>query len=147
VPGALDYASPGRRFAGLWIDGLITTMAAYALMIPLFLGVGVASSMGRSGDPPIWIIAIVYPLLFGIPVAYEGFMLQRRGQTLGKMAMGTKVVTPDGNAISPRQAWGRAVLKLVLGSCMGIDYLPAFFTHERTCLHDMIAKTRVVRVQ
>jgi hypothetical protein len=27
-----------------------------------------------------------------------------------------------------------------------IDYLPAAFTKQRTCIHDMIAKTRVVRV-
>jgi uncharacterized RDD family membrane protein YckC len=73
-------------------------------------------------------------------------MLQRRGQTLGKMALRIKVVTPDGGDISPGQAWGRAVLKLALGTCMGIDYLPALFTRERTCLHDMIVKTRVVRV-
>jgi uncharacterized RDD family membrane protein YckC len=74
-------------------------------------------------------------------------MLQRRGQTVGKMALGVRVVTAEGGPISGKQAWMRTVLRLVLGTCMGIDYLPAFFTHERTCLHDMIAKTRVVRVR
>jgi uncharacterized RDD family membrane protein YckC len=147
VPGALDMASVGRRLAGLWIDNLITTMAAYAFMIPMFMAVGVMASQGGPDEPPIWIMAVMYPLIFGVPLVYEGFMLQRRGQTLGKMAMGTKVVTADGSDISGRQAWGRAALKLVLGSCMGVDFLPALFTHERTCLHDMIAKTRVVRVQ
>jgi len=28
-----------------------------------------------------------------------------------------------------------------------VDYIPAFFTQEKTTLHDMIAKTRVVRVR
>jgi uncharacterized RDD family membrane protein YckC len=80
-----------------------------------------------------------------MPVVYEGFMLQKRGQTLGKMALGLKVVTPDGGEISRGQAWARPALRLVLGTCMIIDYLAALVTRERTCLHDMIVKTRVVR--
>lgn len=145
VPGALDLASRGRRFAGLWLDGFITGMASYALIIPLVLAVGAAGAMG--GKPPVWLVFVMYPIFLGVPVVYEALMLQRRGQTVGKMALGVKVVTPDGGDISKGQAWGRAVLKLILGSCMGIDYLPAFFTHDRTCLHDLIAKTRVVRVR
>ena len=31
-------------------------------------------------------------------------------------------------------------------SCVGVTYLPALVTRERTTLHDMIAGTRVVRV-
>ena len=148
VPGALDFASRGRRFAGLWLDGFITGMASYALIIPLMISVGAFGVMGGPGrKPPVWLVLTIYPILLGVPVIYEGLMLQRRGQTVGKMAAGVKVVTPDGGDISKGQAWTRAVLKLVLGTCMGIDYLPAFFTHERTCLHDLIAKTRVVRVR
>ena len=149
VPGALDLASRGRRFAGLWLDGFITGMASYALLIPFMIGGGRPG--GHEGNPdasrPMWLVLLMYPILLGIPVIYEALMLQRRGQTVGKMALGVKVVTPDGGAISKGQAWTRAALKLVLGTCMGIDYLPAFFTHERTCLHDLIAKTRVVRVR
>jgi uncharacterized RDD family membrane protein YckC len=148
VPGALDFASRGRRFAGQWIDGFISTMAAYALLIPVFLLGGVfAASRTASPAASVWVVVVTYPILLGVPVVYEALMLKSRGQTVGKMALGVKVVTPDGGDISAGQAWGRAVVKLVLGSCMGIDYLPAFFTHEKTCLHDLIAKTRVVRVR
>lgn len=148
VPGALDFASRGRRFAGLWLDGFITAMASYALIIPFMIAVGALGAMSGPGrEPPVWLVLFMYPILFGLPVIYEALMLQRRGQTVGKMALGVKVVTPQGGAISKGQAWTRAALKLILGTCMGIDYLPAFFTHERTCLHDLIAKTRVVRVR
>jgi uncharacterized RDD family membrane protein YckC len=147
VPGALDLASTGRRFGGLWLDSFVTGLASYALLIPIVMALGAASTLLGPDEPPVWVVFIMYPIFFGIPVIYEGMMLARRGQTLGKMAVGVKVVTPEGGDLSRGQAWGRAALKLVLGSCMGIDYLPAFFTRERTCLHDMIVKTRVVRVR
>jgi uncharacterized RDD family membrane protein YckC len=152
VPGALDLASVGARFVGIWVDGFITAVASYAIVIPVAIGLAAlgAASEAASGDPgvvPMLLTLITYPALLGVPVIYEGLMLARRGQTLGKMALGVKVVTPEGGEIGRGQAWGRAALKLVFGTCMGIDYLPAFFTRERTCLHDMIARTRVVKVR
>jgi uncharacterized RDD family membrane protein YckC len=74
-------------------------------------------------------------------------MVSARGQTLGKMAVGVRIVNPDGSAVSRGQAWGRAVVKMALGSCAGLTFLPALFTKDRTTIHDMVAKTRVVRVE
>ncbi len=147
-PGVLDLASIGRRLVGIWIDGFLTGLASYALVLPLMFGI-MAVSGTRSDEPSgaaVVLMLLTYPIYFAVPIGYEGFMLQRRGQTLGKMALGVRVVTPEGGRISRGQAWGRAVLKVLLGGCLGIDYLPALVTRERTCLHDMIAKTRVTRV-
>jgi len=155
VPGSLEYGSTGRRLAALFLDNFLTTMASYALMIPLFIMIvgaaGAASAAGPDGDGASDAIAgffglLMYPILLGIPLVYEGWMLQAKSQTLGKMALGVKVVTPDGGDISRGQAWGRAAMKIILASCMGITYIPAFVTREKTTLHDMIARTRVVRV-
>jgi uncharacterized RDD family membrane protein YckC len=149
IPGALDLAAVGRRFLALWLDSMLTTMVSYALILPLVIGAGALSAAAGAGGNALSAVAValMYPLLFGIPLVYEALMLRRRGQTLGKMALGLRVVTPDGNDISAGQAWGRAGLRLVLGTCLIIDYIPAFLTREKTCLHDLIAKTRVVRVQ
>jgi uncharacterized RDD family membrane protein YckC len=149
VPGALDLAAVGRRFLALWLDSMLTTMVSYALILPLVIGAGALSAAAGRGSSALSVVAValMYPVLFGIPLVYEALMLRRRGQTLGKMALGLRVVTPDGNDISTGQAWGRAGLRLVLGTCLIIDYIPAFLTREKTCLHDLIAKTRVVRVQ
>jgi uncharacterized RDD family membrane protein YckC len=149
VPGELALASIGRRLVGLWIDGFVTTMASYAIIVPVSLLIVFLPATVSEDDGAGWVgvalLAVIYPALLAIPVVYEALMLKRRGQTLGKMAVKIEVVSPDGNRISGRQAWSRAALKLVLGSCVGIDYIPAFFTRERTCLHDMIARTRVVK--
>jgi uncharacterized RDD family membrane protein YckC len=151
--GALDFASIGRRLVGMWIDGFVGTMAAYAIVLPLtmivFGGLGAASAAGGGELPAAATMAMMlltYPVYFAVPILYEGFMLQRRGQTLGKMALGVRVVTPQGGPISRRQAWIRATAKILLASCLGITYWVALVTRDRTCLHDLIAKTRVVRV-
>ena len=149
-PDGLDYGSIGRRFAALFLDNFLSTMAAYALMIPLLLVIGavagVAGDSGASDAVAGFLALLVYPILLGIPLVYEGWMLQAKSQTLGKMALSMKVVTPTGGTITRGQAWGRAALKIVLASCLGVTYLPALVTRERTTLHDMIAGTRVVRV-
>ena len=71
-------------------------------------------------------------------------MLSARGQTLGKMAMKVKVVAADGAELTTGQAWGREITRSILGFLYIVDYLPAFFTKEKTTLHDLAAKTRVV---
>jgi len=150
LPGALDLASVGRRFLGMWLDGFVTGLASYAVVLPIMIPLAVMSESKPGSEPgelPVIMSLLMYPVFFGLPLVYEAMMLKRRGQTLGKMAMGLKVVTPEGHDIGKGQAWGRAALKVVLGSCMGIDYIPAFFTREKTCFHDMIARTRVVRLR
>ncbi len=147
VPGALDLAGIGRRLLAAWLDGAVTTAVAYAILIPLMIPL-LALSDAKSPPGPGQTIAalLMYPILFGVPFVYEGWLLQRQGRTLGKLALGLRVVTPEGGTLGRGQAWGRAALKVVLGACCGVTYLPALFTRERTCLHDLIARTRVVRV-
>ncbi|MBN2369934.1 MAG: RDD family protein [Vicinamibacteria bacterium] len=151
--GISDLAGIGRRFAAIWIDGFIQAIATYAIIIPVGLVIGATSSLqgpaARGEFPPamVFLMVMIYGLGFGLPLVYEGLMLSRRGQTLGKMALGIKVVTPEGDDISTGQAWGRATAKLLLASCMGVTYLPALFTQEKTTLHDLLAKTRVARLQ
>jgi uncharacterized RDD family membrane protein YckC len=147
-PGALDLSSTLRRFGALWLDSLITSMGAYAVMIPVSLLAGaMGTAAGDNADIALMVMMmIIYPIMFGLPVVYEALLLARNGQTVGKMALGIRVVTPDGGPLTRGQAWGRALLKMLLGSCLMVDYIPAFFTRERTCLHDLIVRTRVIRV-
>jgi uncharacterized RDD family membrane protein YckC len=82
--------------------------------------------------------------MMGIWILYEGTMLSKGGQTLGKKIMKLKVVTPEGNEITKGQAYGRAAIRQLISLfCAVIDYAPAF-GQDKTCIHDMAAKTRVV---
>lgn len=138
----LNLAGNGKRFLALLIDRLIILVPAYALF---FAGIVVSAEGG--GEPSPWIMLLLIPLVFAMPV-YEALMMQHKnGQTLGKMAMRLRVVRIDGSSITAGQAWGRAGMRLILESCISIiDYIPAYFTDQRTTLHDMISGTRVVEI-
>lgn len=143
----LDMASVGRRFVALWIDGLILTIPLIVVVFLVFVPLGILGDE-TGAETPLALLANIFVSL-GIGVAYvlyEGLMLAAGGQTVGKKAMSLKVVTAEGNDITRGQAWARAVCRQLLGlvPCLGlIDYLVAF-GQEKTCIHDIMAKTRVV---
>jgi uncharacterized RDD family membrane protein YckC len=60
------------------------------------------------------------------------------------MAMRMKIVRPDGTRITTGQAWGRALSRWALNFLYFVDWITIFFTRERLCVHDMLAKTRVI---
>lgn len=136
----LNYGGIGKRFAAVFIDGLIVTMPIYLVFLGAMM---VPASSG--GEPNMFIVAPAYILLVFAQPVYEALMFSKRnGQTLGKSAMKLRVVRPDGSPLTPGQCWGRAFGKMLLGCISIFDYLPAFFTKEKTTLHDMVATTRVV---
>lgn len=135
----VQYATILRRFGAVFLDGLLVAIPMYALMGVLIF---VPASRGQEVNPLFNLIGIPFAFL---SLVYEGLMLQyKNGQTLGKMALKVRVVRPDGSPMSPGQAWGRVVMRTVLGCLWIVDYIPAFFTLEKTTLHDMVAGTRVV---
>jgi uncharacterized RDD family membrane protein YckC len=142
----LSYTTVLKRFGAMILDGFILAIPNYACMFAIMFALGTFSGKTPNPEDSLWILLIYIPML-GFPILYEGLMLSlKNGQTVGKMALSARVVRVDGSPITRGQAWGRAAMRTVLGCMMGIDYIPAFFTDERTTLHDMIVGTRVVDV-
>ena len=80
---------------------------------------------------------------------YLSMFVAAGGQTIGKMAMGTRVIPADpGAPAHERVTFGQAVVRaagyLVSALPAGLGFLPAFFG-ERRALHDRLADTRVVK--
>ena len=146
----LDMASIGRRFVAMFIDGLITVIPVMILAFLVLLPLGlIETQTGAEELPPALAIFGNLFVTLGaaaIYILYEGLMLASGGQTVGKKAMKVKVVTAEGGELTSGQAWGRAASRQILSivPCLGlINYLVAF-GQERTAIHDMMAKTRVV---
>jgi uncharacterized RDD family membrane protein YckC len=68
------------------------------------------------------------------------------GQTLGKMAMGIRVVAADETeSLDMGRAILRTFLWLVLAVPGGLGFLTALLSRDHRGLHDRVAGTRVVR--
>jgi uncharacterized RDD family membrane protein YckC len=141
--GVLELATVGRRFGAQWVDGLLVGLVFLPFYIFLFLGAGASAAPPDLG---LGLTALLTIAGAAVVFLYEGLMLSSRGQTLGKMAVGIKVVTPEGQDIGAGQAWSRALVRQVFFSYFAlINILPIVFTKQKTAIHDLAAKTRVVR--
>lgn len=139
----LHYATISKRFGAVLLDNLILCMPN---VIVIFIFVSLGSTTTDPDLKETWTQLANIPA-FAFAIAYEALMLIfKDGQTLGKMAVSVRVVRVDGSPITNGQAWGRAAMRTVLSCLLIVDYLPAFFTEEKTTLHDLIAGTRVVDV-
>ena len=68
-----------------------------------------------------------------------------RGATVGKMAVGLRVVTATGQRLSFLHATGRYFAKVISAIILGIGFIMVAFTDRKRGLHDMIADTLVVK--
>lgn len=124
----LHYAGFWTRFGAKIIDGLLTSAVFMVGNVAIF-----------DHQPPVlWIV-----LSYLVPLAYSVLMHGTYGATLGKMAIGVKVVRPDGTPITYLRALGRALAEY-LSSILLIGYIIAGFDEQKRALHDYIAGTRVV---
>ena len=141
----LDMASVGRRFVALWIDGLVLAIPLILLVILVAVPLGL---LGSEDNVPLALFSqLLLTMMLGtVYILYEGLMLASGGQTVGKKAMSLKLVTAEGNEITKGQAWTRAVSRQLLGlvPCLGLVAYLVALGQERTCIHDIMAKTRVV---
>lgn len=141
---AFHYAGFWIRFVAVVIDGLIvafTSAALQAILLP-----GLRSSAGLSDRSlTVVLVGIAYMIGLLIGVTYEGGFIYKFGATPGKMALGLKVVRPDGGPVSLGRAVGRYFAKILSAMILLIGYIMAGFDREKRALHDMIVDTRVIR--
>lgn len=146
-----------RRLAALMIDGVLLTIATYAIvfLMLIVIGVGVGGitelfGASAGGEPPSGPLLIVFVLGFYVfPFLLRGsyYVLFTRSAwqaTPGKRAVGIKVVDLDGQRISTGRATGRWFAAALSYMTLYIGFLMAAFTDRKQALHDMVAGTRVV---
>ena len=148
--GNVVQAGFWKRTAAYAIDAVVVTIAAQMVLMVAFFGMNVSSftrnpeNMLASASGLLFLASIyLFPLiLFGI--YYAGFHASSRQATLGKMAVGIKVVRGDGRRISLARGIGRFFAFILSGLLLHIGYFMAAFTERKQGLHDMICDTLVV---
>lgn len=130
------YAPFGIRLAALLIDLMILSVAnALLILIYLFL-FQIPQEMLQNS------------LLINIPglvldACYQVYFLSQFGGTPGKMLLGLKVVTPEGDGLTVLHAFGRYIAFWLSALTLGIGFLIVLFDPQRRALHDHLAGTRV----
>jgi uncharacterized RDD family membrane protein YckC len=82
-----------------------------------------------------------------VACTYEACFVYQFAATPGKMALGLKVVRPDGSRVGLGRAIGRYFAKMLSAIILLIGYIIAGFDAQKRALHDMICDTRVIRVR
>lgn len=144
-PGSL--ASIGQRAVARIID---TALIAVPLSVVSLVWFTETTDGELSIDAPIWVLAI----FFAVDLVYEVTMVRMFGRTLGKMALGIRIVRiPDG----AHPDWGQSGVRyLVPGVADAIPvwfsglfaigiYLTAMFDPAYRGVHDKAAGTLVLR--
>jgi uncharacterized RDD family membrane protein YckC len=144
----LAYATAGRRWGAMLVDYLVFFVAFWAASFALGTMMSVAHfTFPNFGFGEVVVLSFIAPaLLFAV---YEGLMQRNNGQTIGKRALGIKVVSADGSDMENSQVWRRAGSRFLMGITyiLGfVDSLMVFSRHRRT-LHDRFAKTVVVKLR
>jgi len=141
-------ANVGSRSVAVLLD-LLVLWTAFSILFTAFSFLFFAGIGATGTEPPVWVVVVLVVLvnlglLFGYPIGFETLT---RGRTLGKMAMGLRVVTVEGSPIGFRHAAIRAALGLVdfYGTVGIAAVLSTLLSRRHQRLGDRVAGTVVVR--
>jgi len=147
------------RFVAYIIDAVILGVVSGVVIIPVIgaLGFGAYDSVSSGGQMSEDQMGALVGMLTGaglfmqianIVVSWLYFALlhsSSKQATVGKMALGLKVINKDGTRLNFGQATIRFIGKIVSGVILFIGFIIAGFTEKKQALHDMIASTYVVK--
>jgi uncharacterized RDD family membrane protein YckC len=142
-PGAL--AGRGRRLAASLVDGLLIGILLAVLAIFL------APGLFTGAQPPFLKMVFLGFITLSLWVALNYPLLARNGQTIGKKALGIKIVRSDFSPCKVGRIFGLRFLVPGLinqiplaGALFALVDVLFIFQESRRCLHDLIADTVVV---
>ncbi len=143
-----DDASRWLRLFAALIDGII----AMVITLPLMIYYGIFD-MALAGQELNYTYTVMFTLLGVVAfMLLHGYLLKTKGQTIGKMILGIKIVDLQGSLppfaklISLRYAplWALQLVPAI--NILALVDILFIFRGDRRCVHDLIAGTKVVRV-
>jgi uncharacterized RDD family membrane protein YckC len=132
-------AHAGERIGAAALD--LALMGGLALTVVYFASRVARVPLGGLAPAAPWIAA----WLVGVGLAYAAFFTGTTGQTLGKIAIGLRVVDSANRPPSYGRAFVRASVGLLGVALAGAGLLPLLLDPARRTLHDRLFRTRVIR--
>ena len=135
-----ELAGASKRIGAALLDvGLLGVIDVMVIYLTLRLcGLSTASL----GSVPLVPLATFLAL---IDCSYLVIFTAVRGQTIGKMATGIRVIGKETDVVTVRSAALRTVACFVSALPIGLGFLVGLFSREGRALHDRLAETWVVR--
>ena len=149
VSGTGALASRWARLGAAFIDGLLSL--ALFWVISIFTPFNIFRPTVLNGG---FMTLMVERMLFGFVIflILQGYLLHTRGQTIGKMLLGIRIVRSDGSKATLARLAGiryfaNSILTLipVVGWIYGLVDVLMIFRESRQCVHDNLADTIVVK--
>ena len=144
---SLNMASRWKRLAGAIIDGIVSGMIMVIIMYQMGL---LQKTFERV---PFTISEKIYIFIIGwlIFLVIQGYLLFKRGQTIGKALVSTKIVDLNGNIPNFGKIFFLRyfIFGLIgqipfVGGLFNIADVLFIFGAERRCIHDYLAGTVVI---
>ena len=143
-PAILIYAGFWVRFLAAFLDILV--LGACVILFVF----AIAALIAYSGRESLLYDRLALPLFYGviifITVSY--YILMESGEsaaTLGKRWMNIKIIDTTGNQLTITRALARLIFRMLSFVLLTIGFLIQPFTTSKQTLHDLLARTVVVR--
>jgi uncharacterized RDD family membrane protein YckC len=151
---AIPYAGFWIRFVA-WIIDAVVLMVIDGIVQFAVLGSSVATI--PRFDPNTNPMEVLGPLMAKLGVVYligiivgcsyeAGFVGSSLSATPGKLALGLRVLRPNGARVGFGRAAGRHFAKILSLMILLIGFIIAGFDAQKRALHDMICDTRVIKI-
>jgi uncharacterized RDD family membrane protein YckC len=147
VSNAPPQAAQDVRYGGFWIrlvayviDAIVLSVATAVIGAVAGFNVFTADYSDHYNPTGNLASLVIGWLYFALMESSE------RGATLGKRALGLRVVTDRGQRLSFANATGRYFSKFVSAIILGIGFIMVAFTERNRGLHDMMAGTLVIEI-
>ena len=142
-----ELASRWARLGGSLVDGIILLVPVLGIMFPLgYWERAMSDSLTYSDQTSFTLLYLVLYLVI------NGYTLSTRGQSIGKIVAGTRIVSYSGGRLLP--LWKLFGVRFmfayliglipVAGPFLSLINMLLIFGSEKRCGHDLIAGTRVV---
>ncbi|CAK3784345.1 RDD family protein [Vibrio crassostreae] len=142
-------ASRWPRFLAFFIDGVITAV----IIAPIFMYTDYFQKTIDTGVIDLREVAAVYAYLGLMFLLVHGYLLNKKGQTIGKHLMEIAIVDMEGKPIGLYKIVGKRMIPMIpftiipiTGHLISMLDSLFIFRKNRRCLHDLIAGTQVVSV-
>jgi len=148
------YAGFWKRFAAKLIDGIVLYFA-YAIVQQILVAFSIMPQLEHLNDNPAMALqaftaalpalGILLTVNTILPWIYFSWMESSKLQaSVGKLALGIKVVDANGQRLTFGRSLGRTLGKIVSGLTLNIGYFMAGATRKKQALHDKMANAYVV---